>query len=169
MIDSQMVETNFQDLIRGIKEDLNVPMEMAIINRYGIVLGSTVDALVTGSMVPPSTWQAIEARNGMVKELKTEAVRSIIVTSSDAHWAFVFGESFIFATTVPFETNVSKIIPVLETLVMKLDQATGEERVQKFAEFDFEKECGILLDEMEQVASKKRYKIIKHLIKHISK
>ncbi|MHA1733165.1 MAG: hypothetical protein ACTSU5_14555 [Promethearchaeota archaeon] len=159
--------SNFEELVQTMQNDLEIPV--AIANQWGIVLGTTISNFEKGGVIPPSIWRAIESRKLMEEELEIEKVKSFILETSMFHWVFTFGEKFIFITSVQQKVDFSQYLPIIENLVSKLDQQAKiqEQVLQEFSEYDFSRELNNLMAQIKEVAEKKRYKIMKHLIKYM--
>ena len=163
-----MKEINYDQIIEQLKSELN--SQCAIANRYGIVLGSSIDEFDKGKLVPHKLLELIDNKHELAEELNINQITSFALESQDHNYIFTFSQKLILVSKLDLNVNLAKFMPSIRAFLKNLDKSHGEsEVVKEFSAFDFSKE--ILKLKSSTVADEekgKKYSIIKDLIKYIS-
>ena len=163
-----MKEINYDQIIEQLKSELN--SQCAIANRYGIVLGSSINEFAKGKLVPHKLLELIDTRQEVADELNLNRITSFALESQEHNYIFTFSQKLILVSKLDLNVNLAKFMPSISAFLKNLDKNYGgQEAIKEFTAFDFSKEITKLKSTLVSDEEKgKKYSIIKELIKHIS-
>lgn len=154
---------NFSELVQTMQNDLGIPV--AIANHYGIILGSTLPTFKEGGVIPPKLQEMISDRQAIEREMELDPITNLVLETAQFHWVFTFGPRVVLITKFQQEVNFAQYFPVINNIVAKLGVDEGS-TLQDFANYDFDKEFTHHEEAMKEITEKKRYKIMRALIKY---
>ena len=163
-----MKEINYDQIIEQLKSELN--SQCAIANRYGIVLGSSINEFAKGKLVPHKLLELIDTRQEIADELNLNQITSFALESQEHNYIFTFSQKLILVSKLDLNVNLAKFMPSISSFLKNLDKNYGtREAINEFTTFDFSKEISKLKSTLVSDEEKgKKYSIIKDLIKYIS-
>ena len=163
-----MKDINYDQIIEQLKSELN--SQCAIANRYGIVLGSSINEFAKDKLVPHKILELIDKRQEIADELNMNRITSFALESQEHNFIFTFSQKLILVSKLDLNVNLAKFMPSISAFLKNLDKNYGEyETIEEFSLFDFSKEISKLKSTLVSNEDKgKKYSIIKDLIKYIS-
>jgi len=165
-----MSHANYEEVVSQLKSELNT--DCAISNRYGIILASLIKEFAKGKIIPQKILELISEKEQIAEELNLKQINSFALESMDYNYLFSFSEELILISRVPLNVNLAKFMPSIRTLTLKLSKSYQEQEggIKEFSVFDFSKDITKIESALkEEDINKKKYAIIKDLIKFISK
>ena len=158
---------NYENIVAQLKKELNT--DCAIANRYGIVLSSNIDRFPKEKIIPQKILELIGKREAIAEELSLKKINSFAFESEDCNYLFTFSMELILISKVDLAVNLAKFMPSVRTFTQKLSDIKQEQEIKSFSPFDFSKDIAKIESTIEkETIDKKKYLIIKELIKYIS-
>lgn len=164
-----MQEINYEDIVSQLKKELNT--DIAIANRYGIVLASNINVFPKGKIIPNKILELIseKERKSIAEELGLEDINSFTFESQEHNYLFTFSKELILISKVNLDVNLAKFMPSIRVFTQKLSENYHKSELKDFSLFDFSKDIEKIEATLAQEAiNQDKYEIIKDLIKYIS-
>ncbi len=159
--DIDQIFSDIQEVIQG---------QVALIDKYGLILASNMPGAPKESLISPTIWNAMISREKIANELQFEMIRSIILHTDAGNLVICFGAQIYLFVLIPFEAELSKILPVLENYMGNLEKLQAQEKVLKFKEPSLGQDIEALKNmHKDPEFQEDRFPIFKHLIKHMVK
>ena len=163
-----MIEKDYQNFIDQLRTELKA--ECAISNKYGIVLASNIDYFLTGKTIPQNMLELMVERQNIEKEIKNERLTSFILETQNFNYVFTFHENYILISKLPLNVNIAEFASKAYKHLKEINEKTKELDTNIFSTFDFSKDIAkIKIISENEKFKPQRYKIIKDLIKFVSK
>ncbi|MEJ2251548.1 MAG: hypothetical protein P8Y70_19185 [Candidatus Lokiarchaeota archaeon] len=162
-----MKEIDYDEIIEKLKNELNA--HAAIANKYGIVLSSEIDIFSKGKIIPQKILELINDRQEIANELNINDLNSFALEAQQNHYLFTFSKELILISKLDLNVNLAKFMPSIRAFLKNLSEGTKKLENMEFSEFNFSKEISEIQKTIKsENIDKKKYSIIKDLIKYIS-
>ena len=164
-----MKDINYDEIIAQIKKDLDT--ECALANKYGIVLGSTIDTFPKEKVIPQKILELINDRLEIAEELGLEKINSFAMEAEEYIYLFTFSETLILISKLNLDVNLGKFMPNISKFLTKLSHSASDETglIKPFSNFDFKKEIDKIENSInEEGLDEEKYSIIKKLVNFIA-
>jgi len=160
---------DIEEIGNQLKTSLNT--DVAIIDKYGFILSSSIKGFKKGSVISTTLLDFINARSRVALELNSKEINSLVLTISGTNFVFTYGEQLFIMTKIPDHVNLSEFLPSLNRFLIMLDKNSSNLEIKSFKEFDIADELikieKDINDETERNEGK--YAIFTDIIKHINK
>ena len=166
-----MKQINYDEIISQLKAELN--SECAIANIYGIVLASNIKEFSKGKVIPHKILSLISNSKDIADELNLNKINSFALEAQEYNYLFTFSDELILISKLGLNMNLAKFMPSISVFLKKLNEKYKEREITEFSKFDFSKEIQKIEDTFKEKKGsdkkyKKKYSIIKDLVKYIS-
>ncbi|MGV9173032.1 MAG: hypothetical protein ACOC44_13960 [Promethearchaeia archaeon] len=161
---------NYDEIITQMKSELET--DSALANKYGIVLGSTIDAFPKERVIPQKILELISDRMEIAEELGLQKINSFALESEKYIYLFTFSERLILISKLGLNVNLATFMPSIGKFLKKLSRSVADETglIKPFSEFEFKKEINKIESSIkEEGIAEEKYKIIKKLVNFIAK
>jgi len=161
-------EDKYSKIVKQIKSELET--NTLIANKYGVILGSEIEDLNKGKIIPPEILDLINQRVKFAKSLKLKEIYSITLESEKDFFLITKTSELILLAQLKKSVDLSQLIPSVKKFLEKLAAGIAKKlEIDEFTKFGFVKEI-IKLDDSLKTDEERRLKfnIIKDLIKYIS-
>jgi predicted regulator of Ras-like GTPase activity (Roadblock/LC7/MglB family) len=158
---------DFNQIFNDLKEF--VPGTVALVDRYGLVLASDMPGCPKDGLISPTIWRTMVSRQQIAKEMNVEKIGQIILVTEQGNNIITFGNQIYLFVLLPSETEVIKILPILENYMNSLEQLTEKPTVPTFSKLDIEEDIAKIKEvEHSPVYKQERFPIFKHLVKYLT-
>ncbi|MFO8020246.1 MAG: hypothetical protein R6U96_16600 [Promethearchaeia archaeon] len=164
-----MKEISYDEIIAQMNSELET--ECALANKYGIVLGSTIDAFPKEKVIPQKILELISDRMEIAEGLGLKKINSFALEAEKYIYLFTFSKRLILISRLDLDVNLSTFMPSISKFLKKLSRTTADESglIKHFSEFNFEREINKIEESInEEGLAEDKYKIIKKLVKFIA-
>jgi hypothetical protein len=163
------MSVDIESVGRQLKETLNT--DVAIIDKYGFILSSSIKEFKKGSVLSTTLLGFINARKRVALELDSKEINSLVLTISGTNFVFTYGSQLVIMTKIPDHVNLSEFLPSITRFLTILDQNTTIMNIAEFKEFDVQEELSKMEEEIEKDSNKYegKYAIFTDIIKHMNK
>ncbi len=160
---------NFVEIGKQLKETLNT--EVAIIDKYGFILSSSIKEFKKDSVLSTTLLDFINARSRVALELHSEEINSLVLTISGTNFVFTYAEQLFIMTKIPDHVNLSEFLPSINRFISMLDQNSSRVEIHDFKEFNISEELEKIESNIEEETNRNegKYAIFTDIIKHIDK
>src|SRR6056297_1712537 len=86
----------------SVVEQINekIGTDIAIVDKYGMILASRVKGFEKGRLISPIFWSLIENRRKLIEQLDVSEVESFIIETDEGYMVFVFGEHIYLMSVI---------------------------------------------------------------------
>lgn len=161
-------EDKYSKIVKEIKSELKT--NTLIANKYGVILGSEIEDLYKGKIIPPEILDLINQRAKFAKSLKLKEINSITLESEKYFFLITKTSELILLAQLKKSVDLSQLIPSVKKFLEKLAKGISERfEIDEFTKFEFVKEIIKLDDSLKTDEDRQqKFNIIKDLIKFIS-
>jgi len=160
-------ETRYSEVVNQIKSELKT--NTLIANKYGIILGSEIQDLEKGKVVPSEILGLLNRREELAKSLNLKKIDTITLESENFYLLINSNDKLILMAQLDKKIDFSNFIPSLKSFLINLAKESGKKAEAEFSDFDFTKEINRLEESLVLDEEKKlKFNIIKELINYIS-
>lgn len=162
------MSVDFEEIGKEIKESLNT--DVAIIDKYGFTLSSSIKEFKKGSVLSTTLLDFINARSRVALELNSKEINSLVLTISGTNFVFTYGDQVFIMTKIPDAVNLSEFLPSINRLVSMLEKDSSSLEIKEFKEFDISEELVKIETDIEIETSRNegKYAIFTDIVKHIN-
>ncbi|MHA1341580.1 MAG: hypothetical protein ACTSRZ_16760 [Promethearchaeota archaeon] len=159
---------NIEEIGQQLREALNT--DIAIIDKYGFILFSTLEDFGKGSLISPTILDFINARKQIAKEINIQEVDSVIICSQTHRYVFTFGKELILMSKVSDNIELNQFLPSIQRLVSMLDMGQKIEQNEEIIEINLSNIINAIESRNKELLESKteRFSIVKEIIKQIS-
>ncbi len=161
-------EDKYSKIVKQIKSELKT--NTLIANKYGVILGSEIEDLHKGKIIPPEISDLINQRAIFAKSLKLKNIDSITLESEKCFFLITKTSELILLAQLKKSVDLSQLIPSVKKFLEKLAKGISKKfEIDEFTKFEFIKEIIKLDDSLKTYEDRQqKFNIIKDLIKYIS-
>lgn len=163
------MSVDIEDIGKQLKATLNT--DVAIIDKYGFILSSSINEFKKGSVLSTTLLDFINARSQVALELNSKEINSLVLTISGTNFVFTYGEQIFIMTKIPDHVNLSEFLPSIKRFISILDKNTSTSQINEFKEFDITEELTKIANDIEAETTRNegKYAIFTDIIKHINR
>jgi len=159
------VVLDFQSILEEMQAALETPL--AVCDKYGIVLASSITQFSVNSLIPPSLLRTLDSKKEMKEDLNLGTINNLVLEVGSDVLVFTFSEQLLFIAKIAPNVNLNEFLPIMDRLVATLDQQTTAPPLPEFLSYDFEAEYTMMLTDLQATVDKKRLESFKSLISHM--
>ena len=159
---------DIEEIGNQLKTSLNT--DVAIIDKYGFILSSSIKEFKKGSVISTTLLDFINARSRVALELNSKEINSLVLTISGTNFVFTYGEQLFIMTKIPDHVNLSEFLPSLNRFLIMLDKNSSNLDIKSFKEFDIADELIKIENDIKNETERNegKYAIFTDIIKHIN-
>lgn len=141
----------------------------AIINNYGIILGSRIPEFKTKTLIAPAIWDFILNRKKVQDQLNVSSVNSMVLETDKYNLVFTFADTIYLMSYLDKSVDLAQYMPSVTKILQNLDQSTFEKEMVTLHKFDLTADYEKLSAHVKEQVEQKHYPIFKHIVRYMTK
>ena len=145
---------DYESIVAELQTALETPI--AITDKYGIVLSSSIPEFQVNTLIPPSILNALEARKRMIQDLNLKEINELVLHVGESLLVFTFGKELFFISKIPPHINLNDFLTAMHNYVNALDMQIKPKQLPQFHSYEFDQEYNAMFTELQFTIEKKR-------------
>jgi predicted regulator of Ras-like GTPase activity (Roadblock/LC7/MglB family) len=142
---------------------------VALVDRYGLVLASDMPGCPTAGLISPTIWEAMKSRQQIAKELNVQKIGQLILVTDQGNLIITFGNQIYLFVLLPATAELKEILPILEKYMSNLEQISEQPTIPTFSKLDIHEDIEKIREvEKNPLFKQEKFPIFKHLVKYMT-
>lgn len=141
----------------------------AIINNYGIILGSRIPEFKKKTLISPVIWDFILNREKVREQLGVKTIQNLVLETDHYNLVFTFAENIYLLSQVEKTVDLAQYMPSVNKVIQGLDQSTFKKELITLHKFDLTADYDKLSAHIKEQVEQKHYPIFKYIARYMSK
>lgn len=157
-----------EDVGKQLKESLGT--DIAIIDKYGFIIFSTVKGFEKNTILSTTVLDFINQRVKVSEDLKSEPIDSITFSTKNKVYVFSFSARLILMCILGDNVSLDKLLPSIKKFLSLLDMVHYETKLDEMVDISITKEIENIENRTQELAKlrENKFEIFKEIVKHIS-
>ena len=158
--------------VEGIIEEITKKLktQCCLINKYGIILASTINEFPKNKIISPKILKIISNRQEYAEALKIDKIESFIIETKEFYYLFSFNKELILISKLNLDIDLTKFTKNIGTFLESLIKKIHQLEEPSVSSFDFSDEIKQMENSLNKTnKTEEKYSIIKELVRYLSK
>jgi hypothetical protein len=162
------MSVQIEDVGKQLKASLGI--DVAIIDKIGFVLYSTIEGYKKDMLISTTILNFINDREKASKELQSDSINSIVISAGSEILVFSFSKELILMGILKDYTNLDKLLSSTKKLLSILDKVHSELKLDDMADISISKEIESIENRIKDLGKgrENKFEIFKEIVNHIS-
>ena len=165
--ESDSTEIDWEEIVNQIYG--MVGKNIAIIDRFGIILASKIPEYEPQTLIPPVIWDFILQRAKIREQLNVKAVQCLVVETDQYNLVFTFAKYIYILSQVEKSADLAQYMLSVDRIIKTLDKSKENPLWVNFNNIDLQAHFAQLQTEVNGYIHKERYPIFKQIVKYMRK
>ena len=160
-------EVDWEKIVQQIFD--MVGTNIAVVDRFGIILASKVQGYDKNTLIPPVIWEFIQKQKEIREQLNVSSIKSLVIETDKYNLVFTFAEFINIMSELDKSADLAQYMLSVDRIIKTLDKSTVKKISMEIQQIDLTQHFTQLQNHVQESINHERYPIFKHIIKHMSK